>query len=280
MYGDPNVAFPVVEVGDSWQLAPVQKTDRTMHAAGGMGSTANDLATWLRLNLGDGTLDGARVVSAAGLEATHTPQAEVGKDFFIFGREHYGLGWYIGPYAGTTMIHHFGGYVAGRAHVSFLPEHNLGVAAVMNSSDPTFYVVDWIAATVYNSLAGLDGPDVLPRLTEMIKKRRASSRERAAARTPNPSSAHKGLSLPAKSYTGTFVSEDWGVVEIEMIDGNLACRWGDLSPELYSKGTDSFVFAATPSQHNEGRFDIDDQKAKALVVTLNDEPVRFVRTAH
>ena len=279
MYGDGNVAYPLQEFGDTWRPATVRKTDRTMHAAGGMGATANDLATWLRFNLGDGTLDGKRIVSAAGLAETHRPHADVGKDFFIFGREHYGLGWYIGSYAGETMIHHFGGYVGSRAHVSFLPDHDLGVAVLMNSADPTFYVVDWMAATVYSELAGIEGPDVLPRLTEMMDRRRASNRQRLADRAPNPTQAAGGLSLPAERYAGRFHSDDWGTLELEFTDDELRCRWGDLSPEFYSAGKDRFLFAPTPGDRNEGSFEIEHKTVVAVVVTLDDERrVRFVRT--
>lgn len=280
MYADPNVAFPVQEVEGHWQLAAVRKTDRTMHAAGGMGSTANDLATWLRLNLSDGTFDGKRIVSAGGLEETHTAQVEVGKSFYIFDRNHYGLGWYVGSYAGATMIHHFGGYVASRAHVSFLPEHDLGVAVVMNSSDPTFYVVDWMAASVYNSLAGLEGPDVLPQLTARMEKRRAATREKQAGLEPNPARASNGLSLPVQSYVGRFQNKDWGILDLTVFDDVLVCRWGELEPVLYSTGTDRFLFSPTPREQHDGSFEIEAESVTSVVVTMdNDKTVRFVRTS-
>jgi CubicO group peptidase (beta-lactamase class C family) len=278
MYEDPNVALPAEEVAGEWQLATVCKADKTMHAAGGMGSTANDLARWLRLNLGDGSIDGRRVLSQASLREMHSPQAEVGKQFFIFGREHYGLGWYVGSYASATLIHHFGSFVASRAHVSFLPEHGLGVAVVMNSSDPTFFVVDWMAASVYNSLAGLEGPDVLPRLTEMMEKRRADTAEKRAVLGPNPTQAPEGLSLESELYAGRYSHADYGSLEIEMVDGRLACTWGALSPALYSSGTDTVVFSATPQERNEARFEVGEGGVSAMVVKMDDDlEVRFAR---
>jgi len=278
MYGDKNVAFPAEELGGVWRSRTERKTDKTMHAAGGMGSTANDLARWLRFNMGDGSIDGKRIVSQAGLREMHSPQAEVDKQFFIFGREHYGLGWYVGSYAGATLVHHFGSFVASRAHVSFLPEHRLGVAVVMNSADPTLFFVDWMAASVYDSLAGLEGPDILPRLTEMMEKRRADTAEKRAALGPNPAQAPDGLSLGSELYAGRYSHADYGSLEIALVDGGLACSWGALRPELYSSGTDTLVFSATPRERNEARFEVGEGGVLALVVTMGEDlEVRFAR---
>lgn len=278
MFGDQNVAFPAEEIASEWRLATVRKTDRTMHAAGGMGSTANDLARWLRLNLGDGSIDGRRIISQTGLHAMHSPQTEVGKQFFIFNREHYGLGWYVGSYAGATMVHHFGSYVGSRAHVSLLPEHQLGVAVLMNSADPTLFVADWIAATVYNSLAGLEGPAILPRLGQMMEKRRAETIEKQAALGPNPAQAQGGLTLESDSYSGSYHHAEWGSLEVELADGRLVCTWGALSPELYSSGPDTVVFSSIPGERKEARFEIGEGGSLALVVMMeDDQEVRFVR---
>lgn len=280
MFGDPNTGFPAEEIAGEWRLATVRKTDKTMHAAGGMGSTASDLAKWLRLNLGDGSIDGRRIVSRTGLQEMHGPQAEVDKQFFIFGREHYGLGWYVGSYAGATLIHHFGSFVASRAHVSFLPEHGLGVAVVMNSADPTFFIVDWMAASVYNRLAGLEGPDILPRLTQMMEKRRADTVEKRAALGPNPVQAPEGLSLDSELYVGRYNQADWGSLEIDLVDGRLVCTWGALMPGLHSSGTDALIFSPTPGERMEARFDVGEGGVSALTVTMDDDQeVRFERQA-
>ena len=278
MFSDSNVALPVEEIAGKWRLATVRKTDRTMHAAGGMGSTANDLAKWLRLNIGDGSIDGRKIVSAASLREMHSPQAEVGKQFFIFERGHYGLGWYVGSYAGATMVHHFGSYVASRAHVSFLPEHGLGVAVMMNSADPTLFVVDWMAATVYNSLAGLEGPDVLPRLSRMMEKRRADTLEKRTGLGSNPARAPAALSLESRRYAGRYHEADWGSLELDVVDGLLVCTWGALRPELHSSGLDTLIFSPIPGEHQEARFELGKQSVSAFVVTMDDDrEVRFVR---
>ena len=182
------------------------------------------------------------------------------------------------PFVAATMVHQFGAFVASRAHVSFLPDHRLGVAVVMNSADPTFFVVDWMAATVYDSLAGLEGPDVLPRLSQMMEKRRADALEKRAALGPNPARARDGLSLETELYAGSYHHADWGTVELTLVDGRLVCAWGALSPELHSTGPDTLIFSPTPGERNEARFEVGEEIALALVVRMGvDQEARFVR---
>jgi len=87
------------------------KDDRTMHAAGGMYASANDMARWLALQLADG---GELAQAAA---AARAPVAALDTSFGPFRRTGYGLGWYAGPYAEQTLYHAFGSFVGARACV-------------------------------------------------------------------------------------------------------------------------------------------------------------------
>jgi CubicO group peptidase (beta-lactamase class C family) len=46
MYGQFEHAEPMLRIDGKWHRSPLVKTDRTMHAAGGMGTTARDAASW------------------------------------------------------------------------------------------------------------------------------------------------------------------------------------------------------------------------------------------
>src|SRR5690606_35028942 len=48
LYANPLAAWPIVEEQGNWKLAPIVKSDKVMHAAGGMGASATDLGNWLR----------------------------------------------------------------------------------------------------------------------------------------------------------------------------------------------------------------------------------------
>src|SRR5262249_40504064 len=118
MYGDANVALPCRETAEGWTVSPLIKTDRTMHAAGGLGTTARDLGQWLRLNMNLGTVNGKRILSEAGARQMQTPQSQGEPEGKIRRLEGFGLGWQLGTYRGRPYATHGGGYVGAAAHIS------------------------------------------------------------------------------------------------------------------------------------------------------------------
>ena len=96
--------------------------------AGGAYSNVLDMAQWIRLQLGEGEIDGKRLISSEIIEETWTPQIEIG------GGVSYGLGWMIREVDGRKVIEH-GGMIPGfSAQVSLMPEENLGYVLLMNQS--------------------------------------------------------------------------------------------------------------------------------------------------
>ena len=69
----PNRAFGHVRQDGAW-VAKYARDPDAQSPAGGVSSSARDMATWLRLQLGRGTLDGRELVKAAPLDETHRPQ--------------------------------------------------------------------------------------------------------------------------------------------------------------------------------------------------------------
>ena len=57
--------------------------------AGDINSTIEDMARWVRLQLGNGTFEGRRIVSPENLAFTHTPKVAISDKLF------YALGWVI-----------------------------------------------------------------------------------------------------------------------------------------------------------------------------------------
>lgn len=232
-YVSEAASWPVAAAYDASpagsQRIPFVKVDATMHPAGGLLSTARDLAQWLRLQLGGGRLGDRRVVPAEVLEETHRPQAELDRTFFLFHRTGYGLGWYVSDYEGDRLLHHFGGFNGFRAHVSFMPEHGLGVVALINETGHGFFVPDLVAAFVYDLLLGKPGLEA--RYRERRSRMAAEVAERKeglAAHVAERRRREWTLSLPMAAYEGTYRSELLGEARLARQEGDLVLTIGAL----------------------------------------------------
>ena len=96
MYSDPNVAFPMEGAPGAYTACATRKTDRTMHAAGGTGTTARDAARWLLVQLRDGEVDGRRVFSEDTALHSRELLSEIEPSGTIRRQEGFGLAWSVG----------------------------------------------------------------------------------------------------------------------------------------------------------------------------------------
>lgn len=269
MYSDANCALPS-ELADG-KLVPtrIRKTDRVMHAAGGLGSTIEDLGRWLRLNLNLGSIDGKRIISENSaremqkVQAKLTPPQSRGSRT----REGYGLGWNVGPYEKVTLLEHGGGYVGTSALVAFAPEKKFGVAVVANAATPIGEIAIF---DVCDRMLGVQSEDTLPKLKQAAadRRRRVAAREKSTAASPVSAAA---LSLPIKSYTGPYDNEDWGGFDVELDGDRLAARWGDLRMVFRSVTNDTFLADSGSGDPDQGRFEIRDGKVEAVVIVVDAE---------
>src|SRR5687768_18252590 len=64
-------ALPICPDTGTMVRSPIDKRDKNMQAAGGMYSSLNDLARWLRVNINNGKLDGKQVIPADVMQMVH-----------------------------------------------------------------------------------------------------------------------------------------------------------------------------------------------------------------
>ncbi len=280
MFGDADHATPTIYWDRKLIAAPQRKTDRTMHAAGGMGSTANDLARWMRLHLGGGEIDGERILSEKLTKemrrrhATTEPRRSPVPDMFSDG---YGLGWETGSYKNKRFIQHGGGYVGAAALVTMIPEENLGVAVLVNTDGGGSAFCAMATVNVLDRMLEIDPPfDMMSQIRprhERFRQRRAEQ----AATTTRPVDT-EALSLPTDAYVGEYHHEDFGTVRITQSDGRLLMQLGDMRPHLFATDDeDKFLAAFSGGVLEGGRFEVEGDKVKALVARSGDEETRFER---
>jgi CubicO group peptidase (beta-lactamase class C family) len=278
IYQDKDVAMPHQQDGGKWFISPLRKSDRTMHAAGGLGSTARDLGQWLRLHLNAGRVDGEQIVSAAGLaevlkEQSRLPQSR-GQ---IRVEDSFGLGWMKGTFRGHGPYYsHGGGYVGASAYIAFMPEQKIGMAVMANAGDVGKALVDLIAVDVFDRLLQIDPPDdLLPGYKQRAGQYLARPSDRPAGE--NPAAARDGLSLDAKAYAGRYAHPDFGTCEMRFADGKLVGRIGDLPLELFSTGKDAFEAMVTPGMSYQGRFEIEGGRAARFLIERESGSKTFTR---
>lgn len=227
MYTDPDCAIPSERLGDGFAPTAQRKTDRTMHAAGGLGTTALDAARYMTLHLNGGEVGGVRILPAdlaAEMLALQAERAEHGGSIRI--EKGFGLGWGSGDYVNQAPIRfHGGGYVGTSAWFCLLPEQDAALGILVNGGGVARGWMDIVAIDLLERLTGIAPPwspyDDFP----------AQVRERKADRpAPAPSEPWRpaGLTRPLGMYTGAFHNEHLGSIIIKRDGGALVVHAGDM----------------------------------------------------
>lgn len=209
------------------ERSPMQKTNATMQSAGGLISTANDMALWLEAQINDGRVGGRQVFPAGLVASTHASRVAQETTFGPYVRTGYGLGWQVGRYGEDVLIHHFGNFSGSRAHVSFMPERRLGVAVMVNEDAFAGDLADLVANYAYDWFAGL--PDIeavyeakLDALIVERDRRRTGIAGAMEARAKRP----RTLSLANAAYVGDYVNPAYGTLTIREAGERLSVAIG------------------------------------------------------
>jgi CubicO group peptidase (beta-lactamase class C family) len=248
-----NFALPyIVEDGKFVELP--YKQDNTMHAAGGIISSAEDLAKWLIANMNGGKYKGRQVISAAALEEILSPQIDQDREFYQFKRYAYGLGWNIGTYKGEKFIHCFGDFPGFRPHVSFMPAQDLGVIVLANESAESFTLPDLIATDIYDHLLQKRPLQVNanPKIDEYLAGLEKDKQERAkkAAAKSSMKESQTPPSFELKTYAGTYENAEMGRIIISVEGNSLVAHFGDLVSLLTPVKGDMFGASFLPGEAN------------------------------
>jgi CubicO group peptidase (beta-lactamase class C family) len=123
--------------------------DAAMWPAGGLYSSAEDLARYLAAQLDGGRSPGA-VLSSAGFAELHRAAAEAGSD--------YALGWDTETIAGVKVVEHGGASPGFHSSMLFAPGRNLGVVVLsnVNAAPMTSLPAGEITAGILTLLVGAE----------------------------------------------------------------------------------------------------------------------------
>lgn len=130
----PNHADLHVRVGTTWRPLHVRDAD-AQSPAGGVSSSARDMASWMRLELADGVFNGRRIVDEKALDLTRSPNLLSNPLSTPDSRgSFYGYGTGIGyDQAGRVRWSHSGAFALGAATTYLmLPSEHLGIVVLTN----------------------------------------------------------------------------------------------------------------------------------------------------
>lgn len=193
--------------------------------AGGIYSSAHDMALWMNVQLAGGILpDGNALFSAKRQQEmwsmiTPIPIGEVQVPELAAARPNfagYGEGWNLSDYRGHRMVWHTGGWPGMVSRLTLLPDQKLGVVVLTNQEvGAAFSAVTFQVLDAFLQVPPTDWTAAYAKLVEKAYRDTHASWEkhqqaRAARSTP---------SLPLRSYASTYRDPWYGDVVIRQ-DGN------------------------------------------------------------
>ncbi len=216
------------------------KTDNQMHAAGGAVSTVSDLGRWIILNLDKGAIDGKQALPRRAIEQAQARQVQLKATFGEYERFAHGLGLYSADYDGDLLMHHFGG----ETHVSFMPEHGIGIAILSNEIGFGGYLTHDLASTIYDALLGRE--DLKARTESRLTKIAAAKANRVKryddyVKSLTDSAPQGENTFPAAALIGHYSDARLGGMAVSKEGPVLTVTFGELEGPMIRTGADAYL---------------------------------------
>ncbi len=227
--GQDNIAksYSLPEPNNN-QALYLEKQDSTLHAAGGVYTTAKDMSTFLLAQLNHGVVDEKQVYPASVIDKSHVQQVTTDTSYGDFNRKGYAWGWYTGEYKSSLMLHHFGGFAGVHSHLSFMPEQKLGLVVLNGEDFLSARLTGLVADYVYGALLGDTDSEarISKKVDELLTK--LETVDEMITREHDKIAAREWqLSLPGQSYTGNYIHPLLGKISIQLNDQQrFLVRWG------------------------------------------------------
>jgi CubicO group peptidase (beta-lactamase class C family) len=199
--------------------------------AGTLNSNIEDMTRWARMQLGNGTFDGRRIISSKNLAYTRMPKVALNEQVF------YDLGWYNYLTPNGNILWHDGDALSFGSFVGLVPDKNIGIIILTNETN----------VEAPNSL----GPWVLDRIlgnakhdpvAENLKNAKAHF-EATAKRFAKPANPRPFPQLAP--LTGNFINPSFGKAVLTLKDDALVIELQATGAKFKLVPWDGAIFMAT-----------------------------------
>lgn len=223
-----NAATPHAKVDRVLRTVAPDDADN-IAAAGGILSSANDMARWVTALLQAGSSAAApggltpRLVRELWTAHTLMPIAEPAPSLAALKPRFlsYGLGFNLQDYRGRKLVTHTGGLSGMVSRVALVPEEGLAIVVLTNQESGAGR--DAIAFRLLDAFLGAPATDWIPAFAEAERRAEENARSveagHAAARTTTSKP-----SLPLAGYAGRYRDAWYGEATIAAEDGHLVLR--------------------------------------------------------
>ena len=190
--------------------------------AGAINSTAEDMATYLLMQLGHGK----KLVSQDSLEEMHKVQMH-GTPYFWTMDEiteaNYGLGWFVDLYRGHKMVSHGGNTLGFSSLMTLMPEQDFGMILLSNGNSN--FMIYALTYAILDRLLGAEEQDWMAKMQGLIggvfAQMQQAMEERAKNRILDTTPKYE----PA-AYCGVYTAPGFGEFTVRESGGKLV---GDLN---------------------------------------------------
>jgi CubicO group peptidase (beta-lactamase class C family) len=241
-----NVAAPHTKVDAALGSIPHTNIDN-LAPAGGINASAAELAQWIRMLLGEGEIDGKRILSRDVVREMWTaqtiqpiadpapPLAGLKPTFAA-----YGLGWGLRDYRGRKVVIHTGGLPGMVSMLTLVPEERFGAVVLTNQNASLNAAVTWKIVDLFLGAPETDWVRSY-RENKRLQDARAAQTERELGIKRAPDTRP---SLTLEGFAGRYIDAMYGEAAVTHDGGRLVLRFtkspafvADLEPWHY----DTFV---------------------------------------
>ncbi len=227
--GGGNVATPHAPIDGKVRPIRPFESDNT-NPAGGINSSAEDMAKWMRVQLSGGVLaDGSRLFSPATARQLTTivtpmpvgnppPELQPLRNNF----RGYALGFNVLDFRGHKLVMHSGGLPGYVSRVAMIPDLNIGVAVLTNQESGEAF--DSIAFHVLDHYLGAPAFDWIDGYTKTQARAEANIKQAESRGAASRDTSSKP-SLPLAKYGGTYRDAWYGDITIAEEGGKLLMRF-------------------------------------------------------